>query len=228
MPHKPGKILCDTLLNRAKYRPSGVYPLFGVACCRRLDHLPLPKPMRWLLDALDRGQDRIQVQAAADRAARLVQEMSRKEGWSALSPVRLVSHALVWTAERLLSPSQLQSIFLYTWKAEEADSAALDDQLPPRGRRARRRTLYRAWLGLINDVFPDPDQPVVFDPRWRTPLIEQIAQAADTSRDFTLLPILADALEESGCTATVLLEHLRWHPVHVRGCWALDRVLGRE
>jgi hypothetical protein len=41
------------------------------------------------------------------------------------------------------------------------------------------------------------------------------------------LAVLADALEESGCTDAALLEHLRSPGPHVRGCFALDTVLGR-
>ena len=40
--------------------------------------------------------------------------------------------------------------------------------------------------------------------------------------------VLADALEEAGCTEDGLLGHLRGPGPHVRGCWALDLVLGKE
>jgi hypothetical protein len=42
------------------------------------------------------------------------------------------------------------------------------------------------------------------------------------------LAILADALEESGCTDAEVLAHLRGPGPHVRGCWALDALLWRE
>jgi hypothetical protein len=38
-------------------------------------------------------------------------------------------------------------------------------------------------------------------------------------------PVLADALEDAGCPCAELLAHLRRHPVHARGCWALGRLL---
>jgi hypothetical protein len=47
------------------------------------------------------------------------------------------------------------------------------------------------------------------------------------SRDFTDMPILADTLEEAGVTDTFLLEHLRGPGPHVRGCFAIDAILGR-
>jgi hypothetical protein len=42
------------------------------------------------------------------------------------------------------------------------------------------------------------------------------------------LSVLADALEETGCTDAALLEHLRSPGPHVRGCWAIDLVLAKE
>jgi len=40
--------------------------------------------------------------------------------------------------------------------------------------------------------------------------------------------ILADALEDAGCADDVLLSHLRGPGPHVRGCWVLDLLLGKQ
>jgi hypothetical protein len=48
------------------------------------------------------------------------------------------------------------------------------------------------------------------------------------SRDFTDMPVLADALEEAGCTNPDVLSHCRGSETHVRGCWMLDLLLGKE
>jgi hypothetical protein len=40
--------------------------------------------------------------------------------------------------------------------------------------------------------------------------------------------ILADALEEAGCTDAAILSHLRGPGPHVRGCWVVDLLLGKE
>jgi hypothetical protein len=42
------------------------------------------------------------------------------------------------------------------------------------------------------------------------------------------MPILADALEESGCDHTDILNHLRQPGEHVRGCWVLDLLFSKE
>lgn len=46
--------------------------------------------------------------------------------------------------------------------------------------------------------------------------------------DNARLAVLSDALEEGGCTDADLLCHLRSAGPHVRGCWALDLILGRQ
>lgn len=50
----------------------------------------------------------------------------------------------------------------------------------------------------------------------------------DGALDPTNLSVLADALEDAGCDCGGLLDHLRSPGPHVRGCWAVDCILGRE
>jgi hypothetical protein len=45
------------------------------------------------------------------------------------------------------------------------------------------------------------------------------------NKRFRELTILADALEEAGCTDETVLAHCRRHGPHVRGCWVVDWVL---
>jgi len=56
----------------------------------------------------------------------------------------------------------------------------------------------------------------------------QLAQVIYDEKTFDLLPILADALEEAGCQEVILLNHCRQPRGHVRGCWVVDLLLGKE
>jgi hypothetical protein len=92
----------------------------------------------------------------------------------------------------------------------------------------------RPFVALLHDIFGNPFHPVAFDPAWRTPTVVSLAQAAYDERllpsgelDRDRLLVLADALEEAGAD-TVLLEHLRSPGPHVRGCFAVDALLGKE
>jgi len=84
-------------------------------------------------------------------------------------------------------------------------------------------------VGLIHDIFgPYPLRPVLCDRGWHTGTIAALAQGIYDDRAFDRLPILADALEDAGCTNADILNHCRQPGEHVRGCWVVDLVLGRE
>jgi hypothetical protein len=48
------------------------------------------------------------------------------------------------------------------------------------------------------------------------------------ARDFSNLGLLADALLDAGGADEALLAHCRSGGEHVRGCWAVDRILGKS
>ncbi len=85
----------------------------------------------------------------------------------------------------------------------------------------------RVRCTYLRDIFGNPFHPVVADPAWFAPTVVSIADALYRDRAFDRLPILADALEEAGCTNADLLLHCRQPGEHVRGCWAVDLVLGK-
>jgi hypothetical protein len=93
---------------------------------------------------------------------------------------------------------------------------------------------WRAHLVLVRDIFGNPCRPVAFDPVWRT-AAAALAEAAYEERslpegalDPAPLAVLADALEDAGCTDAAILEHLRGPGPHVRGCWVVDLILGKQ
>ncbi len=83
-------------------------------------------------------------------------------------------------------------------------------------------------LCLFRCIFGNPFRPVAFDPACRSESAVALARTAYDTRNFTLLPILADALEEAGCDHTDILSHCRDpKALHARGCWVVDLVLGQ-
>ena len=91
-----------------------------------------------------------------------------------------------------------------------------------------------AQTDLLREIFGNPFRPVTLDPSFQTPSILTLAQSAYDNRtlpegtlDPKRLEDLAVALEAAGCQDAELLGHLRSTGPHVRGCWALDAVLGK-
>jgi hypothetical protein len=85
-----------------------------------------------------------------------------------------------------------------------------------------------AQVLALRDIFNNPFRPITLDPSWLTPKINVLAQAIYTDRALDQMPILADALEKAGCANPEILGHCRGPGPHVRGCWALDLLLGKE
>ena len=93
----------------------------------------------------------------------------------------------------------------------------------------RRAAERRTQADIVRDVFgPLPFRPVTLAPAWRTPTAVAVARAIYDGRTFHDLPVLADALQDAGCDHGELLAHCCGGGVHVRGCWAVDLVLGKR
>jgi hypothetical protein len=84
---------------------------------------------------------------------------------------------------------------------------------------------------ILRDIFGNPFRPVTVDPswlRWNDATIPRIAQHIYEERAFGRLPILHDALLDAGCDDEDVLAHCRSDGPHVRGCWVIDLILGKE
>jgi hypothetical protein len=92
----------------------------------------------------------------------------------------------------------------------------------------------RQQCQLLRDIVGNPFRPVTVAPAWRTADVVRLAEAAYEQRSLpagtlasSRLAVLTDALEDAGCTDAELLGHLRGPGPHVRGCWAVDLLLGK-
>jgi hypothetical protein len=77
-------------------------------------------------------------------------------------------------------------------------------------------------------------QPLIRWLDWNGGAVLALARAAYDERresgqlDNDRLAVLADALSDAGCSDETILTHLRSDGAHVRGCWVLDLLTGRE
>ncbi len=122
------------------------------------------------------------------------------------------------------------------WVCEFVIRVSPEGEKGPRWREVRRRMCdllrevvgnpFRRW-----QVVPDWLGGGVVQPDGRTVRLtaaaRKLAEGIHADQAHDRLPILADALEEAGVTDGELLAHCRAATGHVRGCWALDVVLGK-
>jgi hypothetical protein len=89
----------------------------------------------------------------------------------------------------------------------------------------------RRQRALLEDIGGKRSRSLTIAPSWLTwndCCILNMARTAYDERAFSSLPILADALEDAGCDNADILNHCRNGAEHVRGCWVVDLLLGKE
>jgi hypothetical protein len=188
--------------------------LFAVACCRRAWHLLVDEGSRRAAEVAERF---------ADGTA------SFDELWAVHQDAWEFSLHVVHNDPSYfdLDDCTLNAADIPAWAAEE-------DPEPLRAAVSAQRALGSAeavaQAALLRCIFGNPFRTVVLDPAllaWQDGTVANIAQGVYDDRAFDRLPILADALEDAGCTDASLLNHLRSAVSHVRGCWVLDLLMGK-
>ena len=190
--------------------------LFCVACCRRVwEHLP-GHGSRRAVRVAERYADGSADAAELD-AAREADEPHASPGHG---PVRVAYHAA--------KPSPDAASCVLHASLLRADSASPPGSASDAGWDEADAAESAAQAALLRDVFGNPFRPVTFEAAWRTPAAVALASQMYESRDFSAMPILADALQEAGCEDEQILQHCRGGGLHVRGCWVVDLVLGKD
>ena len=162
------------------------------------------------------------LQIAQEYAERQVSSEEHHAAWAAV----LRSFSKDTTALRAVLCAKVAG-----WGGASGSAAQAQSQEPVpatfrRQELGRREKAFQCQI--LRDIFGNPFHSVSLDPTWLTATVKEIASGIYADQAFDRLPILADALEDAGCTSTDILSHLRGGGVHVRGCWAVDLLLGKE
>jgi hypothetical protein len=89
-----------------------------------------------------------------------------------------------------------------------------------------------AQADFLRDLFGNPFRlPPNIDRAWLAwsdGTVVKLTRSIYDERAFDRLPVLADALEDAGCDNADILSHCRGPGPHVRGCWVVDLLLGKQ
>jgi hypothetical protein len=186
--------------------------LFAIACCRRV----LSSPLLDVAEQLADGQlEPSEYEQAAHEAYQRYQDERDRPPAEFSRPRLMAARAVLMTLEggyyHALDAADFarQSI-----PAAQGQAALLEAR-----EEAEQCLLFREIFGPA----------IAYDPCWsgaNDHAALHLAQLIYAERSWELSPILADALEDAGCLVPELLAHLRSGEQHVRGCWAVDAVLG--
>jgi hypothetical protein len=189
--------------------------LFAVACCRRAWAGIHEETCRRAVEVAERFADR---QASNQERQELYRAVARLWNPRSIDYRYLACYAV--GGRRFTYRMATSSAEIATWVVTDRPGSQGPEALAEPAAQCR----------LLRDVFGNPFRPVAVAPAclsWNEGTVPKLAQAIYDERAFERLPVLADALEEAGCTDPDLLGHCRRPAEHVRGCWAVDLLLGK-
>jgi hypothetical protein len=211
--------------------------LFTVACCRGIWHLISDSRSRQAVETVERAVDgnaTEQEQAAFDGGRYF-------EARSLTNCLMSAVGAAGWSVSRRLTPTEASHCAAHAWQAVVHNATAsgeidpqqlADDERYEVATEPLRQSTKRDQASLLRDIFGLLIvRSVGIDLQWlswNNDTVVKITQTIYEDRTFDHLPLLADALEEADCSDADILGHLRVPGPHVRGCWVVDLLLGKE
>jgi hypothetical protein len=211
---------------------------FAIACCRRMGRVLTANDIR-ALDHLDHYCDTLSAKILKEARAAYNSDSS-PQPWDTWDE-RNSGNMMLWWArhhakialESCLKGKAAQTVRGHQSAAQSVEALRIigAGELPTgpvTGAPEPSATELAAQSDILRDIFGNPFRPVTFDAKWRTSTALALAEQMYGTREFSAMPILADALQDAGCDNEGILEHCRWLGPHVRGCWVVDLVLGKE
>jgi hypothetical protein len=217
--------------------------LFAVACCRRVQHLLLPGPCQAAV-SLAEGQalesERRSVWEDCETFYRSLNQADAASGALFERPRRTADNDAAKAAYWVVANQAGEAAHSAERYARSAAASVACRSALAAGQvfgtedwDAVARAEAASQAALLRDVFGNPFRPVAVDRSWLTPTVVSLAQAVYDERqlpsgilDNARLAVLSDALTDAGCAEPNLLGHLRSGDEHVRGCFAVDAILG--
>jgi hypothetical protein len=215
--------------------------LFCLACCERIRGLILDPRSRAAIEFLERNTDvphsRRKGIAEVRAAAKKAHDDAYMAMYQATEPIEHAKKLALSNAanaaydtlhknpRRAAEDTAAFAVHAIAWDWLVANHP---EQLPNYPREVgNSERLYQVLL--LSDIFGNPFHPVFFDRAWRSDTAVSLAKHIYESREFSAMPILSDALQDAGCDNADVLNHCRDEKAtHVRGCWVVDLVLGKE
>jgi hypothetical protein len=194
--------------------------LFACACCRHLEKegLAFDEPLRQALKVAEDDADGRLHWRRLNQACAHAEEARRGGVWME-APAELAFAATMLDPGDAASRTADAAAEVYAWMC-----------VPRESYEAARARVETAFVRYLRDIFGNPFRTVSVNPawlRWHDRAVPKLARAFYDERAFDRLSVLADALEEAGCTDAGLLGHCRGPGPHAKGCWVVDLLLGK-
>lgn len=217
----PGPML-DSLQGKVSDRK---LRLFACACCRHIWDLLTDARSRRAVEVMESYAD-----GSATEKQRQATQTAAEEVWNPGEEDDAdLDNGPAWAADVLIRGQFIGDQWVIKGKAW----ASIVVEAAQQG--GLRKSKKQAQAILLRDILGNPYRPLLVNPGWQTSSVTALAQCAYGERilpsgifDPDRLAVLADALEESGCTDADILNHLRGPGPHVRGCHVVDTLLDKS
>jgi hypothetical protein len=190
--------------------------LFGVACCRRVAHKLPYERIRRVLDVCERyanGSANADELAQAQATALAVPLLGHySDNIVVRQAVAAVTH--LTGADRHFHWRTVEEV-------RSKAARAADDGI------AERRWQCELLRCLFGARFHSGKMPPACL-EWGRGLAVEMARMIAQERRWQDMPVLADVLEDAGCSSELILAHCRSGQEHVDGCWVLETLLARS
>lgn len=197
--------------------------LFNCACCRRIWHLLTDERSRKAVEIAEKYVDGL---ASDDEANDAMREAD--QAWRDFERDNPDRHEY---GDRAANCSRWAAYYtdFPEWGSREARLAVVWEKVQQGiDHRVADADEEAEQCAVLRDIFGNPFRPVAVNLAWLTHAVVGMARTIYNERVFDRLPILADTLEQAGCQNPDILNHCRQPGDHVRGCWVLDLLLGKN
>ena len=192
---------------------------FAVAYCRSLYQAGYGPPEgRQAFDTAERFLAGRATQPELDRAYRAAKT-------TADAADRRASHPDEESADAALALVEACDAATYAAVADPDAQAAAEGVVEHLARDEGRKDP----CAVLRDVVSNPFRPVALAHAWleaNDSRVMVLARGIYESGRFADMPLLADALEQAGCSDEAILNHCRVATDHVRECWVVDLCRG--
>jgi hypothetical protein len=218
------------------------FRLFAVACCRRIWHLLVDHRSQQAVEEAERYAEGLTTETAllaAVSEAKLALRSIQREGGPATAHAGAARAAvsLGKMARKAAEHAANDAMWAEDWEgvqhrlaSREERKQLLEEPLEAGIDRARKELaqIRLQQSVLLHEIVGNPFRAISFNVGRLAQKARRLAKSIYTKKTFERMPNLAEILEEAGCTDAEILAHCRGPGPHVRGCWAVDLLLGKE
>jgi hypothetical protein len=187
--------------------------LFNCACCRRVDHLLYQNYAEHIYE----------IEQAVDNKSVNIPNIDVQIGGTLTTAENWASNAIYYLIGE--NPNN--------WTLEQTAKCVVCALRDKEVGKLSYMSLTDHYTNMCNNYLKDicgtvMDSLEPIPDNWKTNSVLGLAKEIYENYDFALLPILADNLEDVGCTNKSILQHCRDQDLHVKGCWLIDMILDKN